>query len=211
MSHHALCKAARLFGFAISVSALAGSALAGTTGRIGKFDSPTSLNDSAMFQNGPFIGLGVTTPLDNFHVQFTNTNGQNTGYAVQNMGDTATSYSGALMYDHLGALGVFQGYNNITKEYRINNVAPGGTIHFLQGANSRFYVNSAGNVGIGTTAPVAKLHSDVGPGSTAAIGQVIYGSTSGGTFVDSNGNNRERATLVVGTNWNDSNGTEADC
>ncbi len=47
-----------------------------------------------------------------------------------------------------------------TKEYRINNVASGGTINFLQGANSRFYVNSAGRVGIGTTTPGAKLEID---------------------------------------------------
>ena len=33
----------------------------------------------------------------------------------------------------------------------------GGTINFMQGANSRFYVNGVGNVGIGTTVPTSKL------------------------------------------------------
>ncbi len=41
---------------------------------------------------------------------------------------------------------MFQGFNNNTKEYRINNIAAGGTINFLQGANSRFDVDSNGNV-----------------------------------------------------------------
>ena len=69
------------------------------------------------------VGLGTTTPLDSFHVRFTNTNGGVTGLAVQNLGNTATSYSGMLFYDQNGALGQFQGFNNVTHEYRINNIA----------------------------------------------------------------------------------------
>ena len=38
--------------------------------------------------------------------------GQITGLAVQNLGNTSTSYSGMLFYDQFGALGQFQGFNN---------------------------------------------------------------------------------------------------
>ena len=53
---------------------------------------------------------------------------------------------------------MFQGFNNLTREYRINNVASGGTIAFRQGDNVPFFANAAGNVGIGTVEPTQKLH-----------------------------------------------------
>lgn len=124
----------------------------GTAGRIGKFFNSTDLGDSVMFESGGMIGLGTTAPLDNFHVQFTNTNGGFTGYAVQNLGNTATSYSGMLFYDQNGALGQFQGFNNSTHEYRINNIASSGSINFMLGSASKFRVNPAGNVEVAGTA-----------------------------------------------------------
>jgi hypothetical protein len=93
-----------------------------------------------------------------FNALFTNTNGTETGFAVQNLGNTATSYSGMLFYDQNGVLGQFQGFNNITHEYRINNVATNGSINFMLGGASKFAVAPSGNVGIGTTSPTrAKL------------------------------------------------------
>ena len=66
---------------------------------------------------------------------------------MQNLGNTATSYSGMLFYDQNGALGQFQGFNNVTHEYRINNIArvtPGGafngSINFMLGGTSKFFV-----------------------------------------------------------------------
>ena len=58
-----------------------------------------------------------------------------TGLAVQNLGNTATSYSGMLFYDQNGALGQFQGFNNVTHEYRINNIASSPrSINFMTGS-----------------------------------------------------------------------------
>ena len=64
------------------------------------------------------------------------------GFAVQNLGNTNTSYSGMLFYDQNNALGQFQGFNNVTHEYRINNIArvtPGGafngSINFMLGGS----------------------------------------------------------------------------
>jgi hypothetical protein len=130
------------------------TATAGTGGRISKFINSTDLGDSVMFESGGRIGLGTTTPLDFFHSQFTNTNGAVTGLAVQNLGSTATSYSGMLFYDQNGALGQFQGFNNSTHEYRINNIASGGTINFMIGSSSKFHVANNGHIGIGGTAPI---------------------------------------------------------
>ena len=59
-----------------------------------------------------------------------------------------SSYSGMLFYDQNGLLGQFQGFNNSTHEYRINNIASGGTINFMIGSISRFLVANNGDIGI---------------------------------------------------------------
>ena len=80
-----------------------------------------------------------------------------------------------LFYDQNGALGQFQGFNNVTHEYRINNIArvsPGGafngSINFMLGGASKFIVAGNGNIGIGTTTPSALLEvSNAIPGGPA--------------------------------------------
>ena len=130
----------------------------GTSGRIGKFFTTTDLNDSAMFQSGNFIGVGTTTPLDSMHVSFTDGNGAVTGYAVQNKSGGANAYSGMLFFDQNGTLAQFQGFNNTTHEYRINNIASGGSINFMIGSSSKFLVANNGNIGIGAVpGPTEKL------------------------------------------------------
>ena len=97
--------------------------LPGTTNFLAKYVNGADVGNSAVYEIGGAVGIGTTSPSDTMHVRFTNTNGAFTGYAVQNLGNTATSYSGMLFYDQNGALGQFQGFNNVTHEYRINNVA----------------------------------------------------------------------------------------
>jgi hypothetical protein len=146
----------------------------GTPGYIGKFVSPTDLGNSAIYDSGSMVGVNTTTPKDFFNVRFTDTGGTFTGYAVQNLGSTSTSYSGMLFFDQNGALGQFQGFNNSTHEYRINNIASGGTINFLIGSTSRFKVANNGYVGIGNPSPDSLLH--VGGGGSPVV--KIEGSTN---------------------------------
>ena len=122
---------------------------AGTTGRIGKFVSSVDLGDSVMTESNGRIGVNATTPLDVVHSRFTDATGSITGLAVQNLSNSSSAYSGMLFYDHLGNLGQFQGFNNATKEYRINNIATGGTINFMIGGTSRFLVRNDGDVEMG--------------------------------------------------------------
>ena len=118
----------------------------GTAGFIGQFTDATSLGNSAMFQSGSRIGVGTTAPFDLMHLSFTDAGGTITGLAVQNKSGAANAYSGMLFYDQNGALGQFQGFNNTTHEYRINNIAAGGSINFMIGSASKFLVANTGNV-----------------------------------------------------------------
>lgn len=149
----------------------------GSPGFIGKFFNTLDLDTSAMFQSGSSIGLGTTAPFDTLHVRLTNSAGSATGYAVQNLGSTSTSYSGMLFYDHTGTLRQFQGYNNGTGEYRINNISPTGSINFLIGGTSRFVVANSGNIGIGTATPtrarlevVGSVTNQPNPGNVSYLG-----------------------------------------
>ena len=140
----------------------------GTANYIGKFFNNVDLINSSLFDVGGAVGLNTTTPLDVFHSRFTNTTGTQTGIAVQNLSGGASAYSGMLFYDHTGALRQFQGYNNGTGEYRINNISPTASINFLTGGTSRLFVEgSTGNVGIGQTTPGYKL--DVLHGGSTGI------------------------------------------
>jgi hypothetical protein len=139
--------------------------LPGTLNFLAKYATATDVGPSGVYETAfGAVGIGTQTPSDFFHVRFTNTAGTATGLAVQNLGGTATSYSGMLFFDQNGALGQFQGFNNSTHEYRINNVAkvaPGGafngSINFMIGNASKFLVASNGNIGIGVPVPASQL------------------------------------------------------
>jgi endosialidase-like protein len=168
-----------------SATAATRSDVAGPTGTanfLPKYVDSVNFGDSVLYEAGGQIGLGTTTPFDIFHVRYTNTGGNLTGFAVQNMGNSATSYSGMLFYDQNNQLGQFQGFNNSTHEYRINNVArvtPGGafngSINFMLGGASKFIVAPNGNIGIGTTGPSALLEvSNAIPGGPANMWMTSY-------------------------------------
>jgi hypothetical protein len=127
--------------------------LSGTPNLLAKYVNTTDIGTSAVYELGGSVGIGTVTPVDALHVRFTNTNGGMTGLAVQNLGSSSTSYSGMLFYDQNGELGQFQGFNNVSHEYRINNIAIGGTIKFMTNSIPRFSIATNGNVGIGTPTP----------------------------------------------------------
>ena len=112
-------------------------------------------------------------------MKFTNTTGTLAGLAVQNLGNTTASFSGMLFYDQFGALAQFQGFNNVTHEYRINNVASNGSIHFLLGGSSMFKIAPHGRVGIGTATPTrAKLEINGDAGQYTIQRLLLFGPTT---------------------------------
>ncbi len=88
----------------------------------------------------------------------------------------------------------------------VDNSGTGDIFTASSSGLNRFVVKQSGQVGIGTTLPLAKLHSDIGSGAINNVAGYFFGSTNTGTFSDSVGNNKQRATLVVGTNWTTTQG-----
>ncbi len=159
---------------------------AGNPGYIGVFVDGANLGNSALYQSGVAIGLGTTVPRDTLHVAFNDGGGGFTGYAVQNLSGASNAYSGMLFYDQTGATAQFQGFNNTTHEYRINNVASNGTINFMIGSSSKLKVANNGFIGIGTATPGVPLDV-VGAGFTSNPGTVSY-FTAGNTALVASSN-----------------------
>ena len=161
--------------------------LPGAVNAVPKYYSTTDLGVSSIFDIGGLVGVGTATPSDAMHLKFTNTIGTMTGLAVQNMGSTASSYSGMLFYDHTGALGQFQGFNNSTHEYRINNIASGGSINFMIGSTSRFRVANSGVVEVSPADANGKI----------VIGPMVGGTDFAGNFgVTGNGPNGQGVVVI---------------
>ena len=128
----------------------------GALGYIARYVNSTDVANSDLYEINGYFGFNTTTPQDIIHSRFSNSDGTLTGLAVQNMGSGALSYSGMLFYDQNGAVAQFQGFGNVTHEYRINNVASNGSINFMLGGTSLFKLDPAGKVLVGNpTAPEA--------------------------------------------------------
>jgi hypothetical protein len=168
----------------------------GFTNSVAKYlDNADTIGPSAMVASGDNVGIGTgsavsvgqSAPIDRLNVRFTDNSGAITGISVRNNAGNGAAYSGMLFYDHNGALAQFQGFNNVTHEYRINNVARNaassfdGSINFLIGSVSRLFVAANGNIGMGTTAPGRPLEIIRNGFADAAF--VSY-SSNGGAFVD---------------------------
>jgi hypothetical protein len=169
-----------------SSSAITNTVETGTPNFLAKYMNPTDLGNSNLMEANGRLGVGTTVPFDFVHVRFLDPTGSITGLAVQNLGSTTASYSGMLFYDQNGILGQFQGFNNVTHEYRINNIAKNGTsqfdgsINFMIGSASRLLVGSGGNIGIGTPAPTAVLEVSNAT-SGASLANILTTSFTGST------------------------------
>jgi len=157
------------------------AAPAGTANFIPKYVDGINFGDSVLYNAGTQVGLGTTTPFDMFHISFNNPGGNFTGLAVQNTSGSVNAFSGMLFFDHNNQLGQFQGYNNVSHEYRINNIAKNGaqfdgSINFMIGSTSRFFVGANGNIGIGTTTPTTNLEvsNALSPAATTSATLTTY-------------------------------------
>ena len=75
--------------------AIANVVLAGTDNVLAKYmNGGVDVGNSAVYEANGSVGINTTAPFDTLHVRFNNPSGSITGYAVQNLGNTATSVLG---------------------------------------------------------------------------------------------------------------------
>jgi hypothetical protein len=137
------------YGYALNGIATAYTTFNGTTGRFEYHHTTDATpdffisNTQAAFPIQTFLGVGTSTP----------TTGSATGFTLKN---NVNTYYG--MYVDAGATGEpFYGYalNGVAKAWmELNGINSNWELNYF---GSRIDVTSAGNVGIGTTSPSAKL------------------------------------------------------
>ncbi|MFZ2620521.1 MAG: hypothetical protein WAX89_06565, partial [Alphaproteobacteria bacterium] len=163
--------------------------------------------DVMTFNTSSNVGIGTTDPQTKLEVAGIISN---TGISVTGT-ITATTVSASGNMYAANFYGSGANLTNLPAQTPDVTDDSSGTLVFTNQSGALFASNtlvwSDGNVGIGTSSPLSRIHGDVGAGSTANIGGLIFGSTSGGTFTDSIGNIQQRASFVVGTNWGNSNGS----
>lgn len=146
-----------------------------TAGQTLRHDGTNWVTNSTIYNDGTYVGIGTTTPVATLDVNGGSSNIRVQGYGVNGNGlmmvntDGITHQWGTLALGNSGFYGPGKGFSisDITNGTNPVQIEP-NTL------TSTLYLNSAGNVGIGTTTPLAKLDvaGDVRLAQGAAPGTV---------------------------------------
>jgi hypothetical protein len=157
----------------------------GTANYVARWANTTSLSTGLLYDNGTNVGIGTTTPGFRLEVRDGNVSvdtvtDRPVGYVVTPNGAdlSAYLYTTGNNANHAGHLDLYDGNNEVTQA-SIALYNSSGTVKNLinNGGNSYF---TAGNVGIGTTGPLTRLHValDVGSPSTNTYLQANIGGAT---------------------------------
>lgn len=155
----------------------------GTTNYLSKFTGTTSLGNSLVYDNGTNVGIGTTNPANkltvNGDIGYTGVIGQGSIY-----GNTSnSSFATIRLYDPSNGYSLF---NNQSYGY-----------YFATGGGAKMTILNNGNVGIGTTSPLTKLHTDFGTLTNGDVNELVLQSKAdGSTYYSSSA-----ITGITFTNW----------
>src|SRR5579863_2400977 len=116
----------------------------GTTDYVAKFTNSTTLGNSLIFDNGTNVGIGTTSPAAPLHISGNR--------LLLTSGTTAeVQFAGSASSARFGEDGTGSFFASDTNGRAVRFLTNNGTL------NEWMRITSTGNVGIGTTAPAAKL------------------------------------------------------
>lgn len=147
-------------GFIILKTNLSGQITgSGTTNTIPIFTSSSVIGNSSITQGtGGAIGIGTLSPTPGFQLQVT---GPNARFALLNSSSASTTNYAQIHFGHGTAIGQYAEFyrQNNNKIFHIFNGDGSIGLSTKYGSNYVYdlFLNSAGNIGIGTTSPLSKL------------------------------------------------------
>ncbi len=124
-------------------------------------------NERMRIDSSGNVGIGTTSPTGKLNISTASTDGVNTLFGANVSPTAAGMYVGFNDSDATATLGVYYASSPIPV---INITRSDRTIKFMNDASERMRINSSGNVGIGETSPLGKLHvknGDTGASSVA--------------------------------------------
>jgi hypothetical protein len=159
----------------------------GTAGYIPMWNGTNSLNNSAIYQNGTMIGIGITNPLTTLHIS----DASNEAMRIEGAGSASwlTFFNGATVESYFGygtSGSLFTGAGVNSTSLRAEN-----DLHLGAGGNNLIMTlnGTSKNVGIGTTAPrtqldVPGLGTELFIGGSAKTNVAVVGNTRRLNYVD---------------------------
>jgi hypothetical protein len=142
----------------------------GTANFVSKWSDTDTLTNSLIFDNGTNIGIGTTSPSYQLDLQGGTTN--NSRIRLLRGTDDASQF-------------MVLGFSNISLHRNVSLASPQTDLSINQvgsdGTRTPFYISSAGNVGIGTTAPASTLDV-VGTLAVSSTGLFVGDLRTNGNF-----------------------------
>ncbi|MDD5700052.1 MAG: hypothetical protein PHH00_02560 [Candidatus Nanoarchaeia archaeon] len=170
-----------IYSSGVLVGGSSGVSGIGTYGYIPMWNSTSSINNSVIYQNGSYIGIGTASPLGKLSITDTaDTNSLYIESSGNNAGITLNSTQAGGRTFQILSSGGSAAVPSSLRFYDIN----GG---------DRMVINSSGYVGIGTTTPEAKLHVQDGAfvlDNTADLGDISNLDVDASGFVYSDADNQ---------------------